>query len=367
MFIYFLMVAYVFIIGVFGKYRVTSGSVVSKHNNNTSLLYALLIFALPVFYIGLRTYVADTSAYIDSFNRLNADFSALTGGVFDSRGYGWVFLEIFFKKFISTDVYIFLMAVAIFQAGALAKFYYKYSTDYPFSILLFFLSASFTNMMNGMRQFLAICLILFFADWIFKKKYIGFLIVVFFALTIHIAAILWFAAIFLIQGKPANIRMIIASFLVLLSVAFVDQFTNVLSDSISETTYVGYTNQFNEDDGANIAHTLIAVVPLVIAFIGRNRIKENDDRVTYVLINIAILGAMTSLLSNFTSGILIGRLTTDFTIFNYALLPRLFVQVFDEKNERTLRLLCILGYLAYFIYYIFYMNFDYNSVPLGIN
>lgn len=367
MIIYFLMVAYVFLIGVAAKQQVVSGATISKNNNYTNLAFAILIFALPVLFIGFRGYVADTSAYINGYNNLPPEFPVLEDDIFKTRGYGWKVYIYILKYVFHLNTDWFLMLTAMLQAGALIKLYYKYSTDYPLSSLLFFLSVSFMQMMNGLRQFFAICLILYFVDWIFKKKYIRFLIVVFIAISIHNVAIVWVAAVFLIQGKPANIRMLIFSFFIILAIAFVDQFTNLLEESVSETSYAGYTNQFSKDNGSNIAHTLVAAVPLVIAFIGRDKIAKLDDRVTNVLVNISILETMISLLGNFTSGILIGRMPACFSAFGYVLLPRLFQQTFNEKDARTMRLLCVLGYLAYFFYYMIHMKPAYHSIVLGLN
>ncbi len=361
MIIYFLMVAYVFLIGVAAKQRVVSGATISKNNNYTNLAFAILIFALPVFFIGFRTYVADTSLYISAYESFPNQFPILKDDIFKTRGYGWQLYLYFIKYILRLNTDWFLMVTAMFQAGALIKLYYKYSTDYPLSSLLFFLSVSFMQMMNGLRQFFAICLILYFVDWLFKKKYIRFLIVVFIAISIHNVAIVWVAAVFLIQGRPANIRMLIFSFLIILAITFVDQFTNLLEDSISETSYAGYTNQFSKDNGSNIAHTLVAAVPLVIAFIGRDKIAKLDDRVTNVLVNISILETMISFLGNFTSGILIGRMPACFSAFGYVLLPRLFQQAFNEKDAKTMRALCILGYSAYFLYYMLYIKPYYHS------
>ena len=349
MIIYFLMVAYVFLIGVAAKQQVVSGATISKNNNYTNLAFAILIFALPVFFIGFRGYVADTSAYINGYNNLPPGFPVLEDDIFKTRGYGWKVYIYILKYVFHLNTDWFLMLTAMLQAGALIKLYYKYSNDYPLSSLLFFLSVSFMQMMNGLRQFFAICLILYFVDWIFKKKYIRFLIVVFIAISIHNVAIVWVAAVFLI------------SFFIILAIAFVDQFTNLLEESVSETSYAGYTNQFSKDNGSNIAHTLVAAVPLVIAFIGRDKIAKLDDRVTNVLVNISILETMISLLGNFTSGILIGRMPACFSAFGYVLLPRLFQQAFNEKDAKTMRALCILGYSAYFLYYMLYIKPYYHS------
>lgn len=366
MIIYFLMVAYVFIIGVISRQLVTNGSVVSKQNNYTNLFLAIMIFALPLLFIGLRDYIADTTAYINTYNTMKADFPVLEGTIFQTKGYGWKVYIYLLKYFFHLDATGYLFVTAVLQAVALIKFYYKFSPDYNLSVLLFFLSVTFFQMMNGIRQFFAVCLILFFAEWIFNKKYIRFLLVVFVAISIHNATIIWVASVFLIQGKPANKRMFIFSIIVILSIAFVDRFTNILEDTLTETVYSGYTKQFSSDNGSNFMHTLIAAVPLVIAIMGRDKVSETDDRITNSLINISLIETMISLLANFTSGILIGRMPACFSVFSYALLPRLF-PFLGEKNAKTIQTLCILGYFMYFVYYMVHTKQPYHSRILGLD
>lgn len=368
MIVYLLMIGYVFLIGVISKQLVLSGSITSKYNNYTNLVFAILIFALPVFFIGLRSAVADTSAYIDGYEKLVPDFSLVHIDLLKSRGFGWDLFTVFFKRYISQDVYVYLMIIAIIQAGALIKTYYKYSADYSYSVLLFFLSGSFFYMLNGIRQFLAISIVLYFFDFIFKKKNIRFIIVVLIASTIHLSVIIWIFALFFIQGKTANIKMIVFVFLVLLAITFVDSFTGLLNDALSETTYSNSVDHMRMDTGSSFIRTLIFAIPIGVAFLGRNELKKHEDTNMSILINVSILGVMTSILANFTSGILIGRLPTNFVVLNYALLPCLFVKGFNEKQGRTIKLMCTVIYLLFFIsYYIFYAPVNYHSIPLKLN
>ena len=186
-------------------------------------------------------------------------------------------------------------------------------------------------------------------------------------MTVHLSAIVWVPFVFIVQGKPGNIKTIIFGIIVIFAVVFTDQFTSILSDAISDTSYAGYTNQFQKDDGSNIFHTLIAIIPLVVAFIGRDKLKGLNDKITYILMNIAIVNVFLNLLANFTSGILMGRLTGYFSLFIYALFPRMFDQLFNEKIQHELYLWCAIGYLVYFLYYLFSQHVVYNSIPLHIN
>lgn len=369
--IYITMFIYVFIIGYLGKSYVCSRNIYTKYDSRITLFFAVLILVLPIFFIGMRTNYIDTKAYIEGFNTLPSGWSAFINTIGAAKGPGWILYEWIIKRFLTKSGNIFILFTAVIQGIAVLKLYYKYSTDYSLSVLLFFLSCSFVNMMNGIRQFLAVALILYFADYIFEKKYLKFIVIAFIACTIHISAIIWIPVIFIVQGETWNRKTILFSLIILLSIVFLDRFTGVLTNALMETSYSGYVDQFDIDDGSNFIHTLLAVIPLFIAFIGRHKIEECKDNRIKIMVNISVIGVMVSLLANFTSGILIGRMPIYFTIFNFALYPWLLDNVFYGKDKRIIRLLCILGYVGYAMYYMTHSwgsaGMPYISDILGIN
>ncbi|MBR3988293.1 MAG: EpsG family protein [Clostridia bacterium] len=372
MIVYYTMFLYIYVIGVLGNSYVKKYGTKRKYNNGTNMLFAVLILVLPVIFIGLRTNYVDTKGYIAGFESLPLEFSSITAKFENSRGPGWLVYQWIIKAFITKNPNTFLLVTAIIQAGALMKFYYKYSSDYMYSMLLFFLSMTFaSSMMNGIRQYMAVTLILYFADYIFDKKYLKFLVVVLLAYSIHNSAIIWAVAVFIVQGKPWNKKVLICIALAVAAIMFLDRFTSFLEEGLSDTNYAGYTQQFTSDNGSNPIHTLIYAVPIVIAFWKRNQIAELNNRTIDILINVSILAFALSLVANFTSGILIGRMPVYFSVFSYALFPLMFDNVFNEKDKRIFKVLCGFGYLCYAIYYMYNawgdMGMPYISDVLGID
>lgn len=372
MVVYYTMFLYIFVIGVLGNSYVKKNKIKSKYDNGTNMFFAVLLLILPVVLIGLRTNYIDTKGYIAGFEQLPLEWSSVTDSIEDSKGPGWLVYQWIIKFFITKNPNIFLLITAAIQAGALLKFYYKYSSDYRYSMLLFFLSMSFaSSMMNGIRQYTAVSLILYFADYIFDKKYLKFLVVVLIAYSIHNSAVVWAVAVFIVQGKPWNKKVLICIALAVVAIMFLDQFTSFLDEGLADTNYAGYTQQFSSDNGSNPIHTLIYAVPIVIAFWKRKQIAALNNRTIDILINISILAFALSLVANFTSGILIGRMPIYFSVFSYALFPLMFDNVFNEKDRRMLKTLCGFGYLCYAIYYMYNawgnMGMPYISDVLGIN
>ena len=366
MLIYLTMFIYIFAVGYFSKRYIKNNGIVTKYNNQTTLIFAILVLLLPVFFIGMRTDYNDTAGYITDFNSFylrSIDFNDL----FEERGYGWTIYKWIIHQFITKNANLFLMITAIIQAGAILKFYFKYSIDYTYSILLFFLSFSFGNMMGGIRQFMSVSLVLYFADYIFERRFLRFVVVAAVAILIHFSAIVWIPAFFVVQGKAWNKKSLAFSFLIVLAVMFVNQFTGLLEDSLIETTYAGYTSQFVNDDGSSVFHSIISFVPVAISFYGRTIISKTENKSINTMVNVSIFAFMISLLANFTSGILVGRLTIYFTVFNFALYPWLFKNVCKGKYKNRFRIYCIIGYTLYALYYIKSQNLQYTSSVLSLS
>ena len=184
---------------------------------------------------------------------------------------------------------------------------------------------------------------------------------------IHVSAIIWLPVCLVIKGKPFNYKVLLMMGVVLLATQFVSTFTNLLEDTLTGTIYDGLTDQFAKDDGSNIMHTLIAAVPVGISLLGRKTIdKENNSKIN-MMVNISVFGMAMSLLANFTSGLIIGRMPIYFTIFNYALIPWLIRHVFTKQSAQFMKLLCYLGYAAYMAYYFYAQNVYYVSSILRID
>ena len=71
-----IMFAYVGVFGYLIQYYHNNGKN-PKYDSKISLFGAVLVFALPVFFIGMRTDFGDTHAYITDYNELSLDFSQI--------------------------------------------------------------------------------------------------------------------------------------------------------------------------------------------------------------------------------------------------------------------------------------------------
>ncbi len=322
---------------------------------NVSMSGALISFAALIFFASTRGYMDDTPMYIAQFEDFPTTLSVIPH-YFKEKQKGALFMavSVIIKRFIAGDNYsIWLTCIACFQSMALVKYLRNYSKYFDFSCYLLITNGIITWFTNGMRQFLAVAIVLLASKYLFNKNFIKYTICILLAYFMHDSAILCIPVYFIVQGKPFNKKVILAILGAILAVVFLEQFTNVMDSMLETSSHGEATSQFEEDDGVNIFTTILYAIPAGIAFWKRKYIMTLDrPRHIDVLINLSCFTVALSLVGNFTSGILIGRLPIYFCIGNYILLPWLIHNCFTGRDQALIKFSCYLGYLCYYMYFI---------------
>ena len=388
MIVYYSIFTYTCLISYFGCYlyrrklangpQIDDDAYLVKAEKSISLFWALVSVALLVFFMGQRSDFNDTQAYIASFN--NASIDNIKDSVFGDTGVespGFTLLMTFFKKYISKDYIAWFTFLAIFQAGAIVSIYYRYSCNYSMSMYLFIASTTFIWMESGLRQFTAVCLILYFLNYVIDRKLVGFAIVVLLAYTIHDTAILWIPVYFIIGFKPFSKQIWFFVGLTVVAFFFITEFTSFLDSSLEGTDYEGYgsimTNYDPDhtgqvDNGVNPVRALISAVPPAIALWRWKYIKDRTNPLIDKCINMGTAAAGVNLLGVVTSGILVGRIPIYFTPVNFIVIPWLMKYAFVGKLQKFMIGATYILYFAYFLYDMVYMETGiYISENLGLN
>ena len=342
-----------------------------KNQKTISLFFACISFSLLVFFVGMRTRYADTSAYILRFNNISPDLSLIRTYIAEkTEDIGFQILMVLFKRFVSQSANDWLMFLAIFQAGAVVLLYYKYSDNFAMSAYLFIASTTFTWMMNGIRQFTAACLILYFFDFVVKRKTLKFILVVIAASTIHFSAIVWILVYFIVRLRPWSKEIWIC---VLLTIAFamgIDEFMAMLDNSLAGTSYEGTGDlllNYADDDGVNFIRVIIAAVAPLLALMFRKNIKNKTPDVIKIFINMSVVGVGIYLIGTVTSGIMVGRMPIYFTVTNYILLPWVLENAIKGKLKIFMKFMCYIMYFLYFYYVMEIQGFgNYTSSILNL-
>lgn len=330
------------------------------------LLDVIIFFGIIIFFIGLRSGVADTSTYIWTFNGLpsnilNLDINEL------SRDKGFYILSVIFKQFVSSDFHLWLLLIAIISGISVMKTLYKYSSNFGISVYLFIATTQFTWMLNGMRQFIAVSCLFGVLNWVIERKTWKFIILVLFLSTIHGTAFIMIPVYFIVQQKPWSKMTIIPIILIIFVGIGMERFPSVFSGLLENTQYSGYMSNIGEDSGSSIIRAIIAAIPITIAFINKNLIKRANNQLINISINMVILNFAFMVISTFTSGIYMGRIGIYFELYNLLLLPWLINTCFKKE----IKLLMYGALLVLYAYYFKYQMVDiwniyYISDILGI-
>lgn len=371
--IYWFMLIWVICFGTMSY--ITSRDVCIGPNINESranILMAVLTFSVIIFFAACRTSVADTSVYIDGFNKypLLQDAKDIIMNP-KSRAPGFEFFTIFIKTYISDNPTTWLTIIEVIIGICIMYTLYKYSCNYGMSMFLFMASCQFTWMFNGMRQFLAAAIIFGATNLILKNRFLPYMLIIFLMFTIHQSAIILIPMYFVAKGEPWKKETILFIGIIIFIAIFADQFTELLYDSVEGTSYESSMNEFREgDDGASVIRIAVESIPVIIAFIYREKIKDKLTPIIKLSINMSLIASGFYVISKVArSGIMLGRIPIYFSMYNLILLPWLIKNVFtDKKENRLINYTMIICYLIYFYYQmvITWKGFGYGSSVLNI-
>lgn len=307
--------------------------------------------------------IMDTSAYLDGFKDMPRAFSGLTsymGTVKKDKGF--YLLSAVIKCIVGNNSVVYLFIIAVLQAGMLFYVYRKYSSKYLMSFFLFLASTDYISwMFNGMRQFLAATITFIGIKFILDKKYAKAIILILIASLMHQSALLMIPFVFIVQGKAWNKKTLLFILAVIVVVASIGQFTNVLDSMLAETQYKNVVSDWQswEDNGTNVLRVLVYAVPTILSLIGLRYIRNADDPVINLSVNMSIVSTGFYIVSMFTSGIFIGRLPIYFSLYNYILLPWEIDHMFTKRSARMVYMMTICAYLAFYYYQ---MHFTWNFI-----
>lgn len=320
-------------------------------------LFALFAVAPLVYMAATRGSFVDTGMYRRSFQNAASSFSAIPEYVRGlKKDKAFYFFAAVWRTILGNRPVVYFGIVALFQILCFTKTIRRYCPYFLTASFIFVASTDYLSYMhNGIRQFVAVCVIFACSKWIFERKYIPAIIAVLVASQFHQSALLMIPVIFIVQGEPWNKSTVMFMILALLAVFFVDRFTNLLDDLLSETQYSGVVSDWTawNDNGTNPLRVLVHSTPMFLSLVSLPYIREEDDPVINICTNMSIIASGLYLISMATSGIFIGRLPIYVGLYsNCILLPWEIDHVFSKNSGRFIRGAMIVFYLLFYYYQI---------------
>lgn len=318
-------------------------------------LFAIIVFLPIIIMAATRGDFSDTVVYRTNFIKVFPDnFSDLAAYLPDvDKDKGFIVFASIIKMIIGPNDVLYFFIIAAIQGVIIASVYRKYSSNYVLSVFLFVASADYIGwMFNGIRQFLAVTIVFAAAPLIIKRKYVPTILIILLASTIHMSALVMIPIVFIVQGQAWNKKTLMFIIAALLVIVFLGSFTSLLDSALADTQYKDTVSEMTDasDDGANPIRVLVYVLPAIVSFFERKKIKESDNTVINICTNMSIMAAGFYIVSMFISGIIAGRLPIYCSLYSYILLPWEIEHLFKDKVKSFAYIALVGGYLAYYYY-----------------
>lgn len=318
-------------------------------------LFTLLALLTLVFVSGLRSNIGDTFFYMHAYKINRIDWAY----ILENKDIGFGILQMLLQK-ISMNPQLLIFMTALITNGLIIMVLYKYCRLIEIGLYVFITSGLFLTSMNGLRQFLAAAILFMGTKYLIDgnwKKY-GFIVLL--ASSIHMSAIIMIPIYFLVRSKAWSKTTFLLLFLSVILVLGFNYFSELLFSALESTQY-GHYQSFSEG-GASMLRVLVTSVPLLLAFMGRDRLRELFPA-SDVIVNMAVLGVVFMLVS--TQNWIFARFYYYFGLYQLLLIPWV-VQSFRERDRKLIYFGILIFYFVFFYYEtVISLGIEYKSHLFG--
>ena len=328
------------------------------------LLPWLLVFGYLAFLAGMRSGMNDTSAYISSFQSITGSWTEI-GKILSGEGKDKAFdiTANLFKMFVNSDYHAWFFLFSIVESAALIHILRRECVDFTSACFFFFASTLYYNYFSMMRQWLAV-VILFAGGLLIKKdKTILYILLCIVMAQFHTSALLFIPVYFMVRGEAWSRKQNIIIGVFAVVIVLLNPLLSGMENALQGTTYDYVIDTMQTNSGSSGVRILIAAVPVVLAFLYRDKIT---GKMINICVNMSLLNLLLTILATFTSGLFVIRLSTYTNMYNIILFPYLLTVCFKGRDRQLVKL----GfYICYFVFYVYQMNyggsFGYSSDILG--
>lgn len=311
--------------------------------------FAVVVF-MPVILMTVYGRVrSDVYLYMANYRNLPSTIREGWGILQTTKSKGFTLLGLVVKQFSGGSETAYRMVLALIHSIPVVFIIRKYSEEYIFSIYVFIAGCNHLAwMMNGQRQFIAVTLIFATTPWIIEKKYFRSILVILFASMFHTTALYMLPVIFIVQGEAWNWKTLLVSISAMIGAVFFardssmfDQFADTIGYSLETVKNWG-------DDGMNPIRVAVFAVPLVLALLSIDKIRNENYAIVNVCINMTVITVGIGLIAVVTSGIMTGRMPIYTSMYGLILLPAVIRSCFLKRTRPFVYLFAVILYYLYY-------------------
>ncbi|MEE1013325.1 MAG: EpsG family protein [Clostridia bacterium] len=322
------------------------------------LFVALYMVALCGFraYGGMTHVGIDTYGYYTSYiNKIRWNLSDIFQEDVSDKGY--VLLEWCLSN-LGVSFWVVLLLSAVVYVGAMAIYIYRYSQNRWMSLFIFVAMGLYTFAFSAIRQSIAmgICMGAYMlsqkvSGW---KGFLGFVVLVWLASTIHASAIVFLPVYFLGKLPYRNTTIILMLGIAAITMLFKNQFANLIVQLAAETSDKYESYEMVENAGAGMLLYLFVLMTIVLRLLvsgGMAEAGKTDNSAYFLLFMLILFPAV-------QSGGAMMRIYYYYYMFLIVYLPNMLESIEDRKTKQLAYVM-----LSFFLIY-FYITMDRATLQL---
>lgn len=342
----------VYVASLFSRYMakpvtIGSGLLVARPNKWLTAI-VMATFAVVA---GLRNNIGDTYFYIHSYRITDFTWEQ----VLAEKDIGFGILQMILKAY-TDNPQLLIFITALVTNVLIVYVLYKYSKLFEISIYVYITSGMYIVSMNGVRQFLASAIVFAATKYLFEGNWKKYFLVVAFASLFHGSALILIPVYFIVRRKAWTSSTIILLALAVIMILGYSVISNAIFTAIADTHYGEYQNF--QEGGASIIRVAIGAVPLIFAYLGRNKLREIFPYGDYV-VNMSLLNFVVMAVA--TQNWIFARFTIYFGLYN-VLLMSWVISLFVRREQKFMYYAILGFYLVYFYFEnVITLNLFYKS------
>ncbi|MDD9266514.1 EpsG family protein [Paenibacillus sp. GCM10023248] len=338
----------VYVASLFSRYlakpvAIGSGPPMVKPNKWLTVI-VMATFALVA---GLRNNIGDTYFYMYTYRI--TDFTWVQ--IMSEKDIGFGILQKILKSY-TENPQLLIFLTALVTNVLIVYVLYKYSRLFEVSIYIYITSGLYIVSMNGVRQFLASAIVFAATKFLFEGNWKKYFLIVAFASLFHGSALILIPVYFIVRRKAWTSSTFVLLALAVVLIMGYSVLSDAIFSAIADTHYSEYQNF--QEGGASIIRVIIGAIPLILAYLGRNKLREIFPYGDYV-VNMSLLNFVVMAIA--TQNWIFARFTIYFGLYN-VLLMSWVISLFVRREQKFM-------YYAILGFYLIYFYFE-NVVTLNI-
>lgn len=309
-------------------------------------------------YCGLRTSFNDTQVYMSNFIDLNTSFSNVDMDI--SANPGFQVLQIFIKRYISTNPQWMILICATITVYLNIQFIKEYSIHVGASVFLYMTSCAYMFAFAAIKQTLATALMMIAFTFAMEKKWIRFYLIFIIAVSIHAFTFVFIVTPLFVKsawGKWSYAVLFGSLGVGILFNSFIGVFLSILGN-IDDF----YTEDVLTGDGVSFYRVIVFFVPVGLSWLCRSYIKKQNDRMLNLCCNFSLIGFAFMFVAMFGNPILFGRMGNYFLPFSLVTVCYMVFRCTKKQNRLIMIIMMAVGYLVYFcMYFKIYIDAGWND------